>query len=203
MNPTITITCDNAKCDAHCSNCFQWIKKAMNFKPHDKRPYDAYLMYLRSRNLKEGKKPSQSPIKGWCLITINPDTSKLSLEEFITLMLKTFQRKLFNSATIAFEQRGEDADNLGYGFHCHALVQLGDGKKPKDVRRDLARSFVKGKNPICGNPKHIDVRRLATSRDKHNAFAYISGEKDASKTDKALMDIEWREINKIEPLYHV
>jgi len=173
----------------------------MLFRPHNKRPRDAYLMYLKSRNLKEGKKPSPKKINGWCLITINPDTTKISLERFISVMEKTFHRKMFKSATYVFEQRGEDADDLGRGYHCHAIVQLTEGSKPKDVRRDLVRSFVKCKNPTCGNPKHIDVRRLPTSRDKQNAYAYISGEKDASKTDKTLMDFEWREINNIEPIY--
>lgn len=199
MNPTITITCNDAKCDAHCTNCFQWIKKAMHFKPHSERSKDAFLMYLRSRNKRSGRTP---PMKGtWAFITINPDNTKIGLKKFLKLMDKTYNRAMFSSATYAIEQRGENTDDIGRGFHSHAVVMLKEGVKLKDVRRDLLRSFVKSKNPICGNDRHVDVRKLEYKSDKLNAYAYISGDKEDSKSNKTLMDFEWRKMHNIDPLY--
>lgn len=108
---------------------------------------------------------------------------------------------MFAKATWSFEQRGTLDGELGKGFHTHIVATLSKGKRPHDVRRDLHRTFVNSKNPMCGHKKHVDVRLLKTDDDVEKATNYVYGIKEENKIAKTKGDDAWREENKIDAYY--
>jgi hypothetical protein len=175
-----------------------------------RRGIEARWRLAKSRTQKYGKKktykvpkPTPIPLAQWTvLITINPNNEKIDINTFRLKIDKTMNWKMFDTVHWVFEQRGEHADELGKGFHMHAVATLTGDYQTKDVNRDLKRSFCGGKHPICGNKKHIDVKTLKYQTDYDNALEYIKGnKKDSRKEDKLLMDTEWREIHGIQKIY--
>lgn len=171
------------------------------------RGMEARARLARSRTKLYGKKIPYSERKKpltqkTVLITINPNCKKIDLKTFTDKVDKTMNWKMFDTVQWVLEQRGEHADELGKGFHMHAVATLTGNYQTKDVTRDLRRSFCGGKNPICGTAKHIDVKTLKFQTDYDNALEYIRGnKKDKRKEDKILMDIEWRDIEGLQEIY--
>ena len=85
-------------------------------------------------------------------ITINPDTTKISLTDFIAKIHKIATFKCFTSgSTYSFEQRAAYPGDMGKGYHTHMVMKI--NKKPSLIRQQLLNT-LKG---IIGNPKHSHI----------------------------------------------
>lgn len=206
MSTTITINCTDNTCnpESNCQRCCSWLSRAgtvasmLSNRGVEARARLARSRTMRSKTLNIPNKPLRQKT---VLITINPNTEKIDLKKFRILIDKTMHWKMFDTVHWVFEQRGQNADELGKGFHMHAVATLSGKYQNKDVKRDLKRLLRKEKNPVCAHDKHIDVKTLKTERDYNNALNYIKGKKSKNKEDKCLMDIEWREIEEIDEIY--
>lgn len=210
MSTTITINCNDNTCnpESNCQRCCSWLARASTVASVlSSRGMEARARLARSRTELYGEKIPYSKRKipltqKTVLITINPKAKKNDLKIFMDKVDKTMNWKMFDTVHWVFEQRGEHADELGKGYHMHAVATLTGTYQAKDVKRDIKRSFCGGKNPLCGNAKHIDVKTLKFQTDYDQALDYIKGnKKDRRKEDKLLMDIEWRELEGIQEIY--
>ena len=127
-------------------------------------------------------------------ITINPDTKKVSLKDFIKKITQITTWKCFDKCTYAFEQRGSDPLTRGIGYHVHIVANI--NIKPSIVKRRLLNS-LKG---IIGNPKHCDIQHLKDTSVQRK-LDYIQGKKGEEKQQKVDQDTPWREEHQLEALY--
>lgn len=133
-------------------------------------------------------------------ITINPrppyniETFKL----FFKICMKVFTKPWYKRYCAVLEQRGEDRESLGNGFHLHMLIDKGD-YRISHVRREFVSSF----NRIC-DTSNISCFNIAFCKecDILKRQNYMVGEKaDSSKHLKQSMDKIWRDIYDIKEYY--
>lgn len=166
-----------------------------------KANYYAVKIWLKSIRLHRA--PTRKRLGGrsvidYCLITVNPDTTKITLSQFTKLIDKVAHSAMFSECKYAFEQRGESPDDLGKGFHVHMLVK--NKVKPSQIRRNLKRIFLKP--GYCGHPKHIDVKQVKEGT-LSQVEDYLNGLKGDGKEAKVCMDSPWRLQNGLKALYCV
>ena len=129
-------------------------------------------------------------------ITINPDTEKVSLTDFVAKVHKIAKFKCFSvGSQYAFEQRSAQLEDMGKGYHCHMVMEI--NKKPSLIRQQLLNT-LKG---YIGNPKHLDIQHLQRSSVK-SKLKYLRGEKNTEeKLAKCQIDKRWRTAKYIAELY--
>lgn len=146
------------------------------------------LPLIKEINDYNSEKDKDTYKSDYVFITVNPREG-VSLKEFEKTVSKSVQKTFIKKSLHVIEQRSEDMENLGRGFHTHILINKGDYRM-SHLRREYARTFGKFcdvSNPHCFNistckPAHI-IRRQN----------YMLGQKkDISKHQKQLMDIEFR-----------
>jgi len=154
---------------------------------------DAYSQGWRPVWAKERNKQQKKGVN-FLFITINPDTNKITLKNFLTKVHKIANWKCFDHTKYAFEQRGADRLNRGTGYHVHMVAKI--NCKPSIIRRRLLNSLTN----CIGNSRHCDIQYLKdTSVSKK--LNYIQGNKGEEKQSKCDQDIPWREENNISQLY--
>ena len=152
------------------------LKKIFDTRETELRSVELYLP------LQEYLKASKAEDRHNAFITINwkPGTTPENTHNIITNIIT---KKWIDEYAITWEQRGEDEDSLGTGYHNHIL--LINLEKPKSqIHREIY-STVKN---LVGNKFHVDVRMIPASwiDDK---LEYMKGNKwDPAKAKKAQMD---------------
>ena len=130
-------------------------------------------------------------------ITVNPKPAIL-LPEFMNICSKVMTKPWINKYLYVLEQRGENDDDTGRGFHFHCLIDKGDYRF-SHARREFVSSFRK----ICDTQnyhtfnfaycKEIDIKKRQN---------YMIGEKaDPDKHLKQAYDKKWRKIYNIPDYY--
>lgn len=167
----------------------------------------------------ELKRHRQGILYYW--VTICPDNSKISLDQFVSKIKNTLCKICVASPSFAvIEQRGTiEEDNVGDGFHAHLLL-----KRTNYENYNAAKFFRNLKNPFCNGPskcidgqsKNIDkifnIQSLAapfTDLDGNHIDRYsdkLEYIKDMNKwgiekNDKQHADVIFREENNILPIY--
>lgn len=150
-------------------------------------------------------------------ITISPDTSKITLEEFLKKIKNLLCKNCIASPSYAvIEQRGTiEDDNIGHGFHAHCLVKRTNFENYSSAQfiRNLKNPFRKCidlKSPLIDNL--FNVQSLVapyTDLDgvKQDFYAdkleYIENMNKwgIEKNDKQHADVIFREKNNIKPIY--
>jgi len=127
-------------------------------------------------------------------ITINPDTKKITLKDFLTKVHKIANWKCFDNTKYVFEQRGADRSTRGNGYHTHMVVKI--NCKPSIVKRRLLNSLCN----CIGNSRHCDIQYLRDS-SVSTKLNYIQGIKGEEKQLKLKQDYPWREALGISNLY--
>lgn len=124
----------------------------------------------------------------WYAVTVNPDTSKVSLEKFIQKCQNLDTLKWVDGDYVyTIEQRGETVEHMGEGYHAHML--LPSLKCMSDVVCNLKKRFPD--SAVYVPPPMADVSMY------HKYHDYIKGNKEPHKMAKVALDGPWREANRI------
>lgn len=131
--------------------------------------------------------------ENWFSLDINP-RENIMLANFMTGVSGFLTKDAVIRAEWAYEQRGEDEENMGKGFHVH--INLIYSRCRKDLLT-AAQKFFKE----FASAENINVRVLALQKDLMHRQNYIRGIKTKEKLAKVAMDKPFREKNKIKDIY--
>lgn len=129
-------------------------------------------------------------------ITVRPKPT-VKWEEFYKLSQKLFERQIFNSGYMVYEQAGTTEEDMGIGFHAHLCMERNLNYKPFKCE-DNAYNTVK---KICNKQAGFKCQHIGEDfkKDKLNyIFSLKTGE---GKEAKQLMDIPWRESLQLPTYY--
>lgn len=140
---------------------------------------------------------NSNKVKGIYFITIRPDQTRISFEQFYTLVCKFVQRTCFDWFEFTFEQKGTEVPNLGTGFHTHILAKMTQRSKG-EVLRDTISSFKH-----CTADNCIQIDHVRTERDIATTRAYMVEyvAKDGHKKITQEADKMWRQQLGLRSLY--
>lgn len=134
--------------------------------------------------------------KEYYFLTINPNPD-ITLQDFLKTINKALNKVWITSYIYVIEQRGETLDDVGKGFHLHAIFKK--NIKHCKVVSGLSNSFKKmcdTSNYHFFNIKNID------ENEKDRKMEYILGKKaDEEKHKKQQMDIIFRQNNNLKSYY--
>lgn len=172
------------------------LRKTMyhEFKETAELGIDLMLMF---RELAEAKGLYSERITGTWFITIRPDETKCTFEDFYKYIYNLIKRKCFLNYTLSFEQKGEDEHNLGKGFHVHIIAKLKQRSK-EEIIRDLYSSL----HLIC-EKQCIQVSRINNNKDLDKITSYMTNytSKDEHKIVTKECDDLWRKIIGLKNTY--
>lgn len=158
---------------------------------------DEILPLMKDINEEKKKKDDETMKSDYVFITVNPKPD-IPLSDFRKVVDKSMQKTFIKKSLYVIEQRGEDMDSLGKGFHTHILINKGD-YRVSHMRREFARTF----NKVCDvdNPHAFNVM-LCKKTDLKKRQNYMIGVKsDDAKHLKQKMDKVFREKFAIRDYY--
>ena len=134
----------------------------------------------------------------YIFINVNP-MPNYSLLSFIQLIEKSLKKKWIKSALYVLEQRGENLEEAGKGFHTHIIIQKDETKNYNQCLKELGRSFQK----CCDTSNfHLFNGSKIKEIDINKRRNYILGQKaDPEKHKKQVMDKIWRNENFLKDYY--
>lgn len=131
-------------------------------------------------------------------ITINPPPT-LKLDIFINTINKTLSKNWIEGYIYVIEQRGENLEDLGKGFHTHILIKLIQHKKQSEINREIKNTW---KKILDIDNYHILNIKFIDDAEQIRKQGYILGEKSEEiKHLKQKMDIEYRLNNNLQKYY--
>lgn len=131
-------------------------------------------------------------------ITVNPPPT-LKLDIFINTINKTLSKNWIDGYVYVLEQRGENEEELGKGFHSHMLIKLTHHKKQSEINREIKNTW---KKILDIDNYHILNIKFIDNDEQLRKQKYILGVKSEEiKHLKQKMDIIWRLNNSIKPYY--
>jgi len=174
------------------------------YRKHFNRMLDAVdteddLPLIKEINDYEKKKDEETTKSDYCFITISPDPAKnVSLPEFKKAIEKASKKSFIKKSLYVIEQRSATEEEMGYGMHCHLLINKGDYRM-SHMRREFARNF---KDMVdTDNPGPFNFK-LCKSKDLINRQTYMLGDKkDPLKQQKQKIDKLWRAKVNINEYY--
>lgn len=136
-------------------------------------------------------------------LTVNP-SPETNLSTFIQIVQKMLQKKWIQSYVYVYEQRGQSEEELGKGFHLHAIIKKPEDKSPAHCIRELASTFKK----VCDTSNyHLFYTKWIGQEEYIRKLEYILGQKESTlennKEQKQAMDKIWRNARSIEPYYYL
>lgn len=148
--------------------------------------------------LKEIRDYEDAKVKtNYIFITVNPYPN-IGLQDFINVCHKVSTKKWINQYVYVIEQRGENLEEIGKGFHFHMLLDKGDYRM-SHLRREFISSFKKmcdTSNFHCFNISYCKVNDLKKRQN------YIVGQKkDSHKHLKQEYDKVFRARYNLKPYY--
>lgn len=150
----------------------------------------------------EGKvmKSDEEKIKDrWALITLRPEPNSCNLQQFIKDVNKVVNKSLIIECEYAFEQTGDNDNNIGQGFHVHILAKLRENCNVQHII--TACKFIKY-NCIVQVGSKTGKKFLSTNSDLEYCKNYIRGDKHNKDKEPAVaMDKIWRMQNGLQDLY--
>lgn len=155
------------------------------------------LEIKKIEKLKELHKSKIELSQNFYFLTINPDTSKVSLQTFLKTIEKAISKKWITYYIYVIEQRGETLEEAGKGYHTHIIFNK--GKKHSEVIREMSNSFKK----MCdvSNYHLFNLKRIG-DEEKNRKIEYITGQKaDEEKHLKQSIDKIFREKEKLKSYY--
>lgn len=192
-------------------NAFSYEKKIMvkAFTYELEMKYRNYYKYLLQQPEAEDLIPSLKNVNAvemlneakntsrYLWITINPNSS-VRLMDFIANVKKAMSKKWIVNKLYVIEQRGENEEDIGKGFHMHALVDK-DNYRFSHAFREFQSSF----NKFCDTSNiHCFNVSYCFDRDVKKRINYMLGrKKDKAKWLKQDMDIIFRQEYGIPSYY--
>lgn len=133
----------------------------------------------------------------YIFLTVNPEPT-ITLKMFRDICEKAISKVWINNYIYVIEQRGNNDEEIGRGFHAHFIIDK-EEKKHHEAVRELKNTFKK----VCDvsyscvfNIRNIKVEQLS------RFIKYICGIKAQEfKQPKQLIDVKFRDINHIAAYY--
>lgn len=134
-------------------------------------------------------------------LCVNPN-SMYTFKEFQTLVSKMVSKVWMTEYVYVYEQRGITQEELGKGFHLHAIIKKPADKKPSHCIRELSSTFKK----CCDTSNfHFFQVKFIDLPEKDRKMEYILGTKESTdenqKDIKQAMDKLWRSKIGIDPYF--
>lgn len=137
----------------------------------------------------------------WILLTVNLDEKRASLQDLVKCVSKLVSKKWISESHYVFEQRGQDATELGRGAHAHILMKRIESKtKWSQIQRECRSSASK----VCdaSNPSILNFRKLFSPDDVKNTWNYLNGtKKDEDKHAAVSLNSTWRQQEGLQDRY--
>lgn len=130
----------------------------------------------------------------WVFLTVNFDPSK-AFEECFKAGQKLGNRKIWEWAAWAHEQRGETPTTAGNGHHLHLVAKIA-ASNAKTRAKTTVCHVCQVSNSAIFHWKYIPEEYVA---DK---LRYITEAKALEKQAKQEIDTTWRAANNISPVYY-
>jgi hypothetical protein len=134
--------------------------------------------------------------KEWYFLTINP-RPEITLKEFMKTIQKAVLKRWITYYIFVIEQRGENEEELGKGFHTHIIFNK--GIKHCKVVLEMSNTFKK----MCDTSNfHLFNLKNIGDLEKQRKIEYITGTKaDEAKHLKQQMDIIFRKKENLKSYY--
>ena len=91
---------------------------------------------IKENAYKIKEKLAQEHNNGWIYITVNPKPD-IKWDEFYKKVTKLANRKMWDYAIYAYEQRSATEAEAGKGFHVHMLCKRNLNYKPTHCKRNI------------------------------------------------------------------
>lgn len=139
--------------------------------------------------------------KPYIWLCVNPN-STYTFREFQMLVSKMVTKVWVSEYVYVYEQRGITEEEMGKGFHLHAIIKKPENKKPSHCVRELASTFKK----CCDvSNYHFFQVKFIDIPEKDRKLEYILGTKDSNdenqKDLKQNIDKIWRAHSNIQPYF--
>lgn len=136
-------------------------------------------------------------------LTMRPLESMVLFDEFKRVIKKLFSKIWMKDYVFVIEQTGMIEDELGKGFHLHAIIKRND-KKPSQFMREV-KNTLKDIGDI-DNPGFLNIQGIYNNENGlRNRMNYILGEKESdeftNKDIKQNMDVIFRQKRNIMDYY--
>lgn len=130
------------------------------------------------------------------------------MSSFIDFTHKLFQKKIFNNATINYEQKGETMEELGKGKHFHAICNLRYSSKGISWHiTEILRLAKKNKWEDYILNQSIDLKKIKTTEDMNRLKNYTNtkefGKHNIAKLKSWEHDKPWRERYGLNDTYTI
>lgn len=132
-------------------------------------------------------------------VCVNPSPT-VELQDFLSVCAKSVNKIWIETYCYVIEQRGKSLDEVGKGFHYHALITAKDGKKYSHIVREIANTFKKTTD--VSNYHFFSIKPV--SKEEHiRKLRYVVGYKqDDEKIEKQRIDVIFREQNNLRKCYN-
>lgn len=162
----------------------------------DEGEADDILPIVKEYNIEQDKKDDKYK-SDYAFITINPHP-QASLTEFKQALDKSVKKSFIKKSLHVIEQRGENIEEVGRGFHAHILINKGDYRF-SHLRREFASTFKKLCDTSCSGAFNI---KLCKKEDLGNRQSYMLDMKaDPAKHLKQQFDKVFRKNNLFKDYY--
>lgn len=162
----------------------------------DEGEADDILPIVKEYNEDQQKK--EEKIKSdYAFITINPHP-QASLTEFKAALDKSVKKSFIKKSLFVIEQRAENMEELGKGFHAHMLIKK-DDYRFSHLRREFASTFKK----LCdtSNPSCLNISLCKKEDIKKRQNYMLDKKADELKHLKQKFDIEFRKKHFFKDYY--
>lgn len=133
----------------------------------------------------------------WIHFTCRP-APDCTYPEFIKQAKKAFKKKWITEYTLVFEQKGKEKENLGIGFHLHALIKIPYDKPWSDCKQEMYNTFKHIAKPGLGSY----AQAIKTSDDYEKVLKYFSEKNTEEKNDILPHDKIWRQNMNLKEIYN-
>lgn len=134
-------------------------------------------------------------------ITVNPDKT-VDLSKFLKKVKSCVSKKWIDEHLYVIEQRGDNEETVGSGFHVHMLIyHQNKSKKWSDVKREIQSTFTS----VCetSNPSCLKIKNVPSQTAYNNYLNYMIGKKKdvKNKLVKQEFDKVFRKNNGLLDVY--
>ena len=119
-------------------------------------------------------------------ITIRP-TTETRFSQFFKLVEKSFRKKWITRYIYVFEQKSNNKEKIGDGFHIHALTDIPDNKPNHEIYREFRNTF----KHVCG-PKGLYFKPMVESL-RADKLQYIGCTEDYKFIDPNTYDFKLKD----------
>lgn len=160
-----------------------------------KRQRDIFKSFQKN-NLEERKE-----ISNLLWLTVNPSPES-TFTEFKKIVEKCFLKKWIKSYMYVYEQRGMTEEEVGKGFHMHAIIRKPEDKSRAHCIRELSSSYKK----VCDvSNYHLFNTKWIDKEECQRKIEYITGDKVSTETNnkslKQEMDVLFRQNRGLQKFY--